>query len=89
MLLANKSQTQTSLLPGATHIVSGNLQLKDRTKNISFPVQITTGNNAVAAKANFNIDRTQWGMSYGDDQSLKDNFIRPEVNIQLDIKAAN
>ena len=32
---------------------------------------------------------TQWGMSYGNDQSLKDNFIRPEVNIQLDIKAAN
>ena len=83
------AQTQTSLLPGATHIVSANLQLKDSTKNISFPAQITTGNNAVAAKANFNIDRTQWGMSYGNDQSLKDNFIRPEVNIQLDIKAAN
>ena len=76
-----------SLLPGATHLISGNLTLKSNTKNITFPAVVNINDDAIDAKANFNIDRTQWGMSYGNDQSLQDKFIRPEVNIQLDIKA--
>lgn len=71
----------------ATHKISGNLTLKDSTKNVSFPAQVTVADNSVKAVANFNIDRTQWGMYYGNDQSLGDKFIRPEVNIKLNINA--
>lgn len=80
-------QAQTSLLPGATHLISGNLQLKDSTRNITFPAQIVKQGESVTAKANFNLDRTQWGMNSGNDKSLQDKFIRPEVNIQFNIKA--
>lgn len=76
-----------SLLPNATHIVSGNLTLKDSTKNVTFPAAVTMGEGTVTAVADFNIDRTQWGMFYGNDQSLGDKFIRPEVNIKLNITA--
>lgn len=69
----------------ASHFVSGNLTLKGTTKNISFPAAVKVGEGAVKAAANFNIDRTQWGVVYGNDKSLGDRFIRPEVNIQLEI----
>lgn len=76
-----------SVLPNSNVLISGNLTLKNTTKNVTFPAVVTISNAFVAAKANFNIDRTQWGLSYGNDQSLRDNFIRPEVNIQLELKA--
>lgn len=70
-----------------THKISGNLTLKDSTKNITFPANVTISENEVSATANFNIDRTQWGLFYGNDKSLGDKFIHPEVNITLNIKA--
>lgn len=70
-----------------THKVSGNLTLRDSTKNVTFPATIVVTDAEVTTKANFNIDRTQWGLFYGNDKSRGDNFIRPEVNITLDIKA--
>ncbi|HMO32886.1 MAG TPA: YceI family protein [Lacibacter sp.] len=81
------STKATSLLPGATHLVSGNLTLKDSTRNVTFPAVVTLAEGSVSAVADFNIDRTQWGMFYGNDQSLGDKFIRPEVNIKLTISA--
>lgn len=76
-----------SLLAGATHIISGNLKLKDSTKNISFPAKVSITENNVTAVADFNIDRSQWGLSYGNDKSLGDKFIRPEVNLKLNFTA--
>lgn len=81
------STKMKSLLTGATHIISGNLKLKDSTKNVTFPARVSVSDAAVTAEADFNIDRTQWGMAYGNDKSLKDKFIRPEVNIKLNITA--
>jgi polyisoprenoid-binding protein YceI len=76
-----------SVVAGANYTVSGNLTLKDVTKNVSFPANIAVLGNTVTAKANFNIDRTVWGMSYGNDKSLGDKFISPEVNIELNLSA--
>ena len=44
--------------PGATHVISGNLTLKDSTKNVTFPAKIETNGEAVGAQADFTIDRT-------------------------------
>ena len=75
------------VMKDATHTITGNLTLKDVTKSVTFPARIAMSENSVLADANFNIDRTQWGISYGNDQSLKDKFIRPIVNIGLHIVA--
>jgi polyisoprenoid-binding protein YceI len=81
------STKMKSLLPGATHLISGNLKLKDSTKNVTFPAQVSVTGEGVTAIADFNIDRSNWGLSYGNDKSLGDKFIRPEVNIKLKLAA--
>lgn len=75
------------IMKDATHTVTGNLTMKGISKSISFPAKFMMNGNQFTADANFNIDRTQWGLSYGNDQSLKDKFISPTVNIQLHIVA--
>lgn len=74
-------------LKDANSTVQGNLTLKGVTKNISFPAKIIVNGNTVNAVADFNIDRTQWGLAYGNDKSLGDKFIRPEVNISFNVTA--
>lgn len=69
-----------------THIITGNLTLNDSIKSIRFPAIIFTTEKSISAQANFNINRSDWGLSYGNDQSLGDKFISPIVNINLDIK---
>lgn len=71
-----------------THKISGNLTLKDSTQNVTFPAKVTLGENDLTANAEFVIDRTKWGMFYGNDKSLGDKFIYPEVKISLNIKAS-
>lgn len=76
-----------SLVEGANYYVSGNLKLKDVTKNISFPARIDLDGNTLKAKGNFDIDRTQWKMNYGNDKTLGDKFISEIVNIELYLEA--
>lgn len=76
-----------SLLPGATHLISGNLTLKDSTKNVTFPAKVTITADAIEAQANFNIDRTLWGMNYKGPNNPQDWMIQKEVNLKLDLKA--
>ena len=68
---------------GATHTIRGNLTLKDRTKNISFPATVAITGNSATATADFNIDRTQWGMNYKGPNNPQDWVINKEVNIKL------
>lgn len=75
------------VMKDATHTVTGNLTLKGVTKSISFPAKISVNDEVVTANANFNIDRTNWGLVYGNDQSLGDKFIRPTVNVGLHLVA--
>jgi polyisoprenoid-binding protein YceI len=77
----------TSIVEGANFNVSGNLTIKDVTKNITFPARIDLDANTLKSKANFNIDRTQWKMHYGNDKTLGDKFISETVNIELDLQA--
>jgi polyisoprenoid-binding protein YceI len=81
------SDNEKSLVEGANFMVSGNLQIKDVTKNISFPARVDLDGNTLEAEANFDIDRRQWQMNYGNDKTLGDKFISETVNIELDIQA--
>ncbi|MDO9552904.1 MULTISPECIES: YceI family protein [Rhodonellum] len=74
-----------------THWIAGNLTMRGTTKNIKFPATVSITDGAVAAKAGFNIDRTSWGLSYGDESSAvdkaKDQFIYNTVSVMFDINA--
>jgi|SRR5215203_1082451 len=79
--------SDTSIVEGANYNISGNFTLKDVTKNITFPAKVDLDGNAIKAKGNFDIDRTQWKMNYGNDKTLGDKFISEKVNIELDLQA--
>lgn len=81
------TDTDSSVTAGANYKVSGNLTLKDATKNVSFPAKIENTNGIYTVVGSFNIDRTLWGIRYGNDKSLKDKFISEVVNISLDLKS--
>jgi polyisoprenoid-binding protein YceI len=72
----------------ATHTIKGNLTLKDSTKNISFPAKVTVSGNKVTAIADFNIDRTLWGMNYKGPNNPQDWVISKQVNLKLNISAS-
>ncbi|RYY71986.1 MAG: YceI family protein [Chitinophagaceae bacterium] len=78
----------TSKTKDATHIIKGNLTLKDATKNIAFPAKVTVDANSIAAFADFNIDRTLWGMNYKGPNNPQDWVISKEVNIKLALSAS-
>ncbi|MEX2593242.1 MAG: YceI family protein [Anditalea sp.] len=79
------------MISNPTHWISGNLTMRGNTKNIKFPAAVSVSNGSVNAQAGFNIDRTQWGLSYGDEagavDKAQDQFIYNTVNVGFDIKA--
>ena len=81
------------MVENPTHIISGNLTMRGTTKNISFPAAVTMENGMIKAKANFNIDRTEWGLTFKERASLaeklKDDFIYNTVNVGFELQAGN
>lgn len=79
---ANKSAVEN-----ANCSVSGNLVIRNITKNITFPARIDVSDRTVKAVANFDINRTDWNISYGNDKSLGDKFIAEMVNVEVNLQA--
>ncbi len=79
--------TSVSLAPneGDSSTVSGNLEMKGISKNITFPALIELNDEMIRTQASFFLDRTLWNMHYGNKESLGDKFIKPEVMINFDL----
>lgn len=80
--IAPIAATQNVLLEGANYNVSGNLTLRGVTKNVSFPASIEIKDKTLTGTADFNIDRTEWGISYG-----ADGKVAKEIKLKLNIVA--
>src|SRR5215471_2348258 len=77
--------TVTSIEPaGAQQKVTGNLDLHGVTKSISFPADIKVGDDAVAVKADFAINRRDFNINY---PGMPNDLIRDNVVIKLDVQA--
>lgn len=74
-----------------THKISGNLTIKDITKNISFKAQVNMAEGKIEAMTpQFLIDRTKWNVNYGSKKvfdNLKDNFIHDDIGITIKLHA--
>ena len=70
---------------GGSHTVTGDLSIRGVAKSIAFPATITVSAGQVTAKADFAINRQDWGIKY---PGMPDDLIKDSVNIKLDVKAA-
>jgi polyisoprenoid-binding protein YceI len=78
------ANTEGLVAVDATHTVTGNLNLRGVSKSVSFPAVVSMADGKIAVKASFNIDRTEWGITYG-----ADGKVAKEINLTLDVKASN
>ena len=69
---------------GATHTVTGNLQLHGVTKSITFPATIAVSPGAITVESTFAINRKDFGINYA---GAADNLIRDEVVLSLHVRA--
>jgi polyisoprenoid-binding protein YceI len=80
--------TSTEIKPGgaggATHTITGNLELHGVKKSISFPAKVTVDASAVKADAEFVINRKDFGLVY---PGKPDDLIKDEVLIKLHVTA--
>jgi len=74
-----------------THKITGNLTLRGTTLSIAFPATVSMDAGGLKAEAKFNIDRTLWGVMYGDEASAvdkaKDKFVYNTVNVGFSLEA--
>lgn len=68
---------------GATHTVTGNLELHGVKKSINFPANITVTNDAAEMNSEFVINRKDFGIVY---PGPANNLIRDEVVLKLSIR---
>jgi polyisoprenoid-binding protein YceI len=80
--ITSLAATQHVFYEGATHNISGNLTMHGVTKNISFPAMVNVNGKSLTASADFNVDRTEWGISYG-----SDGKVAKEINLKLNLNA--
>jgi len=69
---------------GATHTITGNLELHGVTKQITFPAQIKTMREAVEATAEFAINRKDFGIAYS---GAAGDLIREQVLLMIKLRA--
>ena len=66
---------------GDDYKVTGDLTLLGKSKSISFPAKLAVENGEFSIASSFTIDRTQWGMTYGQGK------IDDEVKLTVSVKA--
>lgn len=77
--------------PDASHLVYGNLTIKDVTKEVGFKAKIANenGNVSVTTPA-FTIDRSDFNVKYGSSKffpELKDKIIHDDIELQISLSA--
>lgn len=80
------------LVDNATHMITGNLTMRGVTKSVEIPAAVSVTDTEITAEANFNIDRTEWNLAYGDEANAvdkaKDKFIYNTVTVGFTLKAS-
>ena len=69
---------------GASHTITGNLDLHGVNKSITFPATVTITPEGASLKTEFALNRNDFGIVY---PGKADDLIRNEVVLKLDLKA--
>jgi polyisoprenoid-binding protein YceI len=68
-----------------THVVKGNLTIRGKTKEVSFPMTAQFGEKRVTGKAEFSINRKDFGIEY---PGKPDDLIREGVVLKLQLSGS-
>lgn len=68
----------------ATHRISGVLTMHGQAQRITFPAKVTVTDDAIAATADFLIERSRWNLTY---PGKPDDLIQEEVRLTFDVVA--
>jgi len=84
--------TKLSGDPAGSHLVYGNLTLKDVTKQIGFKANVNVAGNSVnVSTPAFTIDRTDFNVKYGSNKffdNLKDRAINDNIELSINLSAS-
>jgi polyisoprenoid-binding protein YceI len=82
---------------GNTHVISGNLTIRDITKNITFPAKVEITESGVTAAASFVFNRLDWGVNWDKAKvqnalekatsKVKDDFVKNEIELSINLVA--
>jgi Uncharacterized conserved protein len=76
---------------GKTHVITGDLTIRDKTETIEFPASVVMTNGMISASAlDVVIDRTKYGVNYGSKSifdDLGDKFIDDEIVLNITLSA--
>lgn len=91
---ANFEITNVEVVEGGmnvTHNITGNLTMRGKTKQISFPANVAVeGGELTASAAEFTIDRTQWDVMFqneGIEGLAKDKVISNDLTLKIVLNA--
>lgn len=90
MELVKVEELKDAYKPNVNSTVTANLTMKGVTKSITFPAEIKIENGVLTAKADFDIDRTDWNIKYGSGKffdNLGDKAINDKFNLNISILA--
>lgn len=76
------SATEKAGEGGTTHEVAGNLEMKGQAKKVTFPATIHVSDTGVHGKAEFSINRKDWGIDY---PGKPDDLIKDDVALLLEL----
>jgi polyisoprenoid-binding protein YceI len=83
--------TEAKQVKGNEYEIKGNLTIKGKTNEISFPADINVQAKTITAKANVKIDRTKWDIRYGSGkffENLGDKMIYDEFELNVNLVAS-
>ncbi|GAB3540587.1 YceI family protein [Pontibacter brevis] len=88
--ITNVTPAENAAAGEATHNVTGNLTIKDKTEQVSFPAVINVNNGTATAKADVTVDRSKFDVRYGSNSffdNLGDKAIEDNFTITFDVTA--
>lgn len=87
--VAALSTNDNTGVEGANKMVSGNLTLKGKALNISFPAKVIVTEGLVTLKAKFTVNRTDWNLNYATSEADPAEWaISKDLEIGIDLTAA-
>ena len=87
--VANLEAAGADAVAGANKTISGNLTLKGKSVNVTFPAKVTVADGTANIQAKFTVNRADWGIQFGTSETDPAEWmISKDIEIGIDVKAA-